>query len=356
MKRKLFLVLVFVAATTFANATVRTLNNNNPSPGQFTTWASVDAVSAHNDTVYVSGSPMNYGNITVTKILTIIGTGHNPQKQNPLVSTFGEITVDTLVGSIRLNGVEATRVILYPFLGPATIYADNCKLARIILGPRNGYDAIAYLHNNIITGEISGGYNVLTASNSSGLTGEISNNICYGSMDLRQNLEDIRIFNNLFIRSNINGIRLFQSGTTLLVNSVFNNNIFINIYPNSYFSSNSNVTNISYENNMYYGSSAPPTGWINTIISNPLFVNFPCANNNGADCPYDPTKDYHLSNTSPGHNAGTDGTDIGPYGGPYGASFTTYGEPNIPQIKQMNMPSSVVSGSTFNVNVISTVK
>jgi hypothetical protein len=47
---------------------------------------------------------------------------------------------------------------------------------------------------------------------------------------------------------------------------------------------------------------------------------------------------------------------MGVYGGFNGNLFTMTGEPSIPQIKQMNMPTSVISGQSFNLNVISTTK
>jgi hypothetical protein len=63
---------------------------------------------------------------------------------------------------------------------------------------------------------------------------------------------------------------------------------------------------------------------------------------------FDKTKDYHLKTTSPGHNAASDGTDIGPYGGTqpfvWGGAFT------IPKVTEMYIKNPVVNQGT-NINV-----
>jgi hypothetical protein len=63
--------------------------------------------------------------------------------------------------------------------------------------------------------------------------------------------------------------------------------------------------------------------------------------------------DYRLLSTSPGHNAGTDGTDIGPFGGfnPFPSS-PIGGEPKIPQVKNMNINNtSLPLNGNLNINV-----
>src|SRR5438105_1758827 len=91
MKTKLILLALLISA--YCNATVRTVNNNNPSPGQFTTFSAAQSAALAGDTIYFSGSPTTYTGISPTKQLTLIGTGHNPDKQNPLVSTIDLINV-----------------------------------------------------------------------------------------------------------------------------------------------------------------------------------------------------------------------------------------------------------------------
>ena len=55
MKTIKYLIIIATIIANHAHATVRTLNNNNPGPGQYKSWAGVLAVISTNDTIYVSG-------------------------------------------------------------------------------------------------------------------------------------------------------------------------------------------------------------------------------------------------------------------------------------------------------------
>ena len=93
------------------------------------------------------------------------------------------------------------------------------------------------------------------------------------------------------------------------------------------------------------------TGVNNQIDVDPLFVNV-------SSTTFDYAYDYHLQATSPGKNAGTDGTDIGIYGGAY--PFPSGGEvpwqtsikPYMPQILEMNVLNAVIPlNDTLQVQV-----
>ncbi len=354
--KNILTTFLLLLTTILTNAMVRTLNNNNPSPGQFTTYASAEAASSMNDTIYVSGSPYSYGDITITKIVTLIGAGYNPQKQNPLTSKFGSIEGDGIVGIIKLNGIRCNTVSNNINVGTCQLNISNCYIINSVgLVAHSPFNCYLFM-NNCIVDNNNGLYSIYANGTSGVLSGEIRNNIIRGTIFSFLAIQDCYIMNNLFISnptaSNNNASHLIDNsvgGPIDFQNSFFYNNIVLG-FANSGLSTTS--TGIC-SNNLLYPTSFTLPNSNGTINTNPLFLSFPCPTWN---CGFGLSYDYHLSVSSPGHNAGTDGTDIGPYGGPYGASFTTYGEPNIPQIKQMNMPTSVVSGSTFNVNVISTVK
>ncbi len=368
MKKKLIITIAAIAATTFANATVRTLNNNNPSPGQYTTYAAAEAASSQNDTIYVSGSPISYGDITVTKYnIMIMGTGHNPQKQNPLISEFKDIA-STTVGQIRIDGIKCRWIRLEPAFGAAALFVSNSYIETYPKITTTNFDGAMYLDNNIINGLIStgGSYTYGIMAIVQGLTnvftGIIRNNIIGGSIYVAdglssspQSIDGCIFTNNIFINSGGPSTGNLFSLHNGYFHSLFNNNIILGFVDHNINTLYAGTNTTSYDNNLIYPGSFVPAlpNSSGTIFSNPLFVNYSCPSWN---CVSNTAYDFHLQTSSPGHNAGTDGTDIGPYGGPYGGTFTTYGEPHIPQMKQMNMPATVVSGQTFNVNVISTVK
>ncbi|MCX6352082.1 MAG: hypothetical protein NTX03_09505 [Bacteroidetes bacterium] len=67
--------------------------------------------------------------------------------------------------------------------------------------------------------------------------------------------------------------------------------------------------------------------------------------------PYSPANNWALKSTSPAHNTGTDGTDMGPWGG--SLPFVTIGgEPSLPLITdfRINNPAVPLNGK-LNITV-----
>jgi hypothetical protein len=170
--------------------------------------------------------------------------------------------------------------------------------------------------------------------------------------------------NNIFIHNNIfDSPQITSNASNNLSTVYFRNNIVINKSTAVF----SNVYSMIIENNIFYG--AEPTGCTNCSFTknitylctavpgagnlgsgnlnstNPLFVNYPPS---GGAFAY--TYDFHLQPGSPGKLAGTDGTDIGIYGGmlPYDVGAN----PHFPQMMELTLPSgsSVPAGGTLNVH------
>jgi hypothetical protein len=140
-------------------------------------------------------------------------------------------------------------------------------------------------------------------------------------------------------------------------NADIRNNIFYEKSPMN--SINNNVTLSAFNNNITYNCtygtipSGSNVGSGNIINQDPIFLGAPDCG--GSLIPVE-TYNWRLHPTSPGKNAGTDGTDIGPTGGVspiyiYATGPLT-GEPAIPQVYFENIPvSSVPVGGSFNVDV-----
>jgi hypothetical protein len=159
----------------------------------------------------------------------------------------------------------------------------------------------------------------------------IKNNIIYNGTASFSSCQSVLITNNLFFYVNVASSMVIQDFSTVT------NNIFVNLHPNTNFSTfNNNLIFNSGNDVLPYGNN---TGSGNFNGSAPLFVNVP--DYNGINLSYD----YHLTASSPGHNGGTDGTDIGPFGG-IDPLIDLTGTPPVPQIKIFNINNTVVLPNT----------
>lgn len=331
--KKILSTLAIILAGTQVFAIIRTCNNNNPSPGQYSTLASAVSVSNSGDTIYLSGSPTEYsfqGNTLTEGYLTFIGTGYNPQKQNANISKIAGFTLDA--PEAKLIGIQIS--------GTENIIIDF------------GYLKLIRCNVNDIT-------EVFPLGSTSDL--RIENSIVRGEIDLQQNSNNVDI-NNSIIYGRIS-LKYFDSGDELI------NNVFL--YNNgAYFLSAGNINGFAIvKNNIFYGSpnisfgGSSPNGQAvvtfnisntysfpdndgNNIVSNPLFVNVPFP-----IVPFSYTHDFHLQPTSPALlNPGDDGLQRGIYGSSPPKTFVATGMPGIPSIQTMSMPSSVLSGQSIQVN------
>lgn len=336
MKTKLTLSAAFIfALLTHAFAATYTVSNNNGSPGQYTTFAAAHTAAANGDTILVHGSATNYGTFAVSKKLTIIGTGHNPQKQSPL-----ETTVDYINLYTGCNGTKVIGFTVYQ-VNTENINLDSIEVRlsnvtyRILIDQQQCSDWI--IEGNVFSG---------TASNISGACNQfghrIRNNFFNGV------IEDFGacqtsyhyVENNIFVRS---GDYPFYNCYTMYAN----NNIFYKVYnPGGVYSS------IAFNNNLSYlcpGGNTFPNG-VNQVGVDPQFINYPPA---GAYFSY--AHNYRLQPSSPAKNAGIDGTDLGLYGGV--GDYNQNGTPRNPQITQFNIANPTISsGGTLNINFKSTIR
>lgn len=353
-KRILLFGIILTMAGQLCLATIWTVSNHPDSPGQFTDLqVAVDSASA-GDTVYVSGSPNNYGVITLRKQLVLIGAGFHPDNQWEYPSRLHSIGLELAYDPYPNLVSSPAGSVITGFYIDAGIYnypggIDNITIARNNVGSislggcDDNYTTGWKIYNNIcasISGDQYGYHNNII----------ISNNIMTGSYALQQfQTSSVLISNNLFYGSN----NPLTNGS--LSGSVVTNNIFYgyNIgggYDPSYCIFNNNISYGGTYMEFIFGTN---TGGGNFVNVDPEFVNAPC-------CTF-PTNyggDFHLMASSVGKNAGTDGTDIGIYGGMY--PFPWGGEdpyqysapPKIPQVLEMNLQNvALPQNGTLNVQV-----
>jgi len=282
MKRFVFSI-AFLAFFHLSFATIRTVCNMPYSPGQFTTFAAALAASAVNDTIYVHGSNINYGSISVNKNgIVIIGAGHNPAKTVSLGSSF--TTINLSASGCQFIGLSFDIMIAFGTSSSTTV--KRCKVQASSSSEGISISGASNGNNWLIEGNVFNGGSIYACINFGGSSSSnttIRNNIFnYGIYSNSSSTTPftLLILNNVFIGN-------LPSTFSSISNAVIDNNIFYRSGPQGVATGCVMDYNISFScsNNNF---AAP--GSNNLVNVNPLFTNFPLP---GALFSY--THDYNLA-------------------------------------------------------------
>lgn len=327
-----------LSSTFIGQATTRTLNNANPSAGQYLSWSAVHAASADGDTVLVQGSLINYGSIDISKRLIVIGPGHNPiDKQNIQKAFCDNVLFSTGSNNSVVIGLETSNMQAYSN-NVDSVKITNCKIN----------DAVYFALNN---------------ANYWVIDGCVFSNTGYCLRADGHSVGDLLVRNCIF-----NGTVYAFNGTYIGYN-YFNNNLFLgtssytfqycnynyinnNIFYRSGFQDYANQGMV-YNKNLSYlcnGGNTFPNGF-NYESVDPLFET-----NIGTGAYFNYNTNYHLQATSPVLTGGTDGTELGIYGGD--GDYEQFGVGHNPYIKTFNItgPTSVNAGDPIQVYIKAKVR
>lgn len=286
-----------------------------------------DAVDG--DTIYLPGGAFTPP-ATIDKELTILGVGYHPD------STMA--TFPTLISSTVIIGENA----------------DNSHLE----GMEFGYDVRtvneASIENLIIKRcKINGNFKVegslTTPSTNFGIIETVFGSAVYGD-----NLTNSS-FNNCFFT-----IQLIRSNSNVVKNSIF----FRAGSSSSYVTTNSE--NTTYSNNIFVGSTGYVIDGTGNIVYNNIFVDdspilggSPITNGNYYDIPqvdifvnqsgnaFDYAHDYHLQD--PITFVGTDGSQVGVYGGVY--PYKSGAVPFNPHIRFKNIAAQTDNNGELSIEI-----
>ena len=353
--KKITIILAFMLlATISTKATIWTVCNNggdNQDPDFTNIQTAIDSAAA-GDTLYVSGSAIEYNShdgisnkIYVRKQLTLIGTGYNLESSSYLISKLYYILFTTELDTLGNTISSGANSIIMGFR-ISTLYLEN------------GVNNVLINRNNINT------LNIIGASTNYSTGNIIINNL-------------IRTTSTSYISNNSFCNNIFHEGIirVIISNSLISNNIFINLKPGSYtnpldlvnctvrnnifyLSIPKNISACTIKNNILYYTGTDSSFNVSSVYNNieghdPLFVDVTTSSTS-----FNYLNDYHLQASSLGKNAGTDGTDIGIYGGSYpfpsgGPSpYTTSALPSIPQIIKLELRNAVVpKDSAIHINL-----
>lgn len=328
-------LLLFILATNHAQKTIAILSGS--------TWTFYDDFSPAlraapaGATIYLPGGTFDLGGSdTINKPLTIIGVGFRTDSTLATGKTIltGSLLFATGGNNVNLIGFELTSSIF------SLNDVENLNLQRCKINGNIDLDNNLNRINNVRISEC-----VLTYTS------------IYGSVD-----NDV---NNIIVENSILGAlsgvyggifknNIFSYNGYILSNCKsceFYNNVFLSSYKS--ISNNGAATsyNCTFVNNLFVTGYSQSSGlWSPLFISNITGAGASVGifeNVQGYD--YSQAYDYHLKSTSPGKNAGTDGTDIGIYGGAY--PYKDGAVPPNPHISTKAISPTSAANGTLPVNI-----
>ena len=292
------LSFVFISNNQAATLTV---NNTNPSIGQYSTvQAAVDA-AASGDVILIQGSQTTYPDFTLPadKALTLRGPGWKPiYRQSPMPARMNNIYLAFKAHDITLEGLYFGSLLMQGVSDNGwNVYQYNIKVQLCyfeFIGIARGNRNFTIENNNC--GSISGGNDTTTNI-------LIRNNFIRSNVQYFKNSSGVLVDHNLFL-----GGALYDLDGILIVNNIFH-------YSHVGYS---NVVRCIISNNLtYYPNNQPYTQFYNDLNS-PNRNAIAESNKQGVDPLFmygndqrDINADYRLQPTSPAKNAGTDGKDLG---------------------------------------------
>jgi len=333
MKNFCFLLFIFFCLSGEIQATIHQVNNVNPAIGHFSgLQAAIDAAS-EGDTIYIHGSHVDYGAVTLNKRLILIGPGWAPRMQNSQTANINQINLNTTTDPV--SGLT---------LAPDSSVIIGIRLVGILNGGSYNADYMHFERVYFTTSTSAVVINNFGGNNHTFIgcwfrgrinpAGDGRDNWHFLNCIFDPNAPFIANFpltnpsfiQCIFTRNTSNPIiemfGSFQGGSS---NATFINNIFMLVNPVP------NCNGCTFLNNMTFGAGAPDLNDFGIVSEDNFigtslgFVNF------NAGIPYSPNRDLSFEAGSPAIGAGVNGEDLGVMGGQPG-NFVQFGQPDIPKL------------------------
>jgi|JI6StandDraft_1071083.scaffolds.fasta_scaffold03579_5 hypothetical protein len=322
----------------------------------YTSINSAVSSASNGDTIYIPGGSWSITpSLTINKKLHIFGVGHNPDSTIATGYTLltGDINILSNASGGSISGLKCAGTIRF---GTTAGNQDvnnyeisRCNLTNLYLGFSSPTTAeLNLFYENLVTNGVVDLYNSVNNG--------FYNNVFYIVKNVGiNNLFRNNIF-NLSMAENYSDGYFWYGCQASFVNakgSLFENNIFRGklMSAGGY---NDNFSNCTFYNNLFSmegdcGSAAPTcTGCVdyNSLLSQPdslIFEYYPI----GQVFQYD--LNFQLQESSQGKNAGTDGSDIGVYGGTY--AWKESGTPKTPHIQTKAIGAASNADGTLDVEI-----
>ncbi len=322
MKTLLLSLSLILAFGSQAFSATRTVSNSSGDVAQYTSLQAAIADSDEGDIILISGSTVSYGDVGISIRLTLIGPGSNIDFNGGSNATIGTITFSSSQASKSvLQGLRISTI---------TIGVPDCDEVQV-----KRCDVSQVVHSVTDATRIPQKW---LLEESVVFSSGISN---YRDQNLPANwsIRNCYLFGTLQLNGSIFTNNVFYAGSQSNTSAnIFTNNIFISYSFNGIIQS-------SFANNIFDNTPAidftANSSSGNFFETDPQIVNFQWRNFFGGD--------NSLQPGSPGISAGTDGTDIGIFGG---RGFLITGIPGIPTVESfIILNPTVPQNGTLNIKV-----
>lgn len=336
MVKTLPYLFIFILWSLGCRAAVYTVSNQ---PGKKADFSSIQSAIEHaapHDTIFVMGSPINYGNVLLEKPLVLIGEGFSGQVHSGHTAKLTRVLFTSNPYRRTMSSGSAIIGFEFPFFpgqrpNIITVPDERVTIEDITI-ERNwlwfleipGSAANWVIRNNIIRGWVNGGTR---------------------EDNPRSGASNFHFYNNI-----LNSVKGFEKGELVLENNILlgrlhnikgaqvSNNIFTR---EEYFLEN--VSDSRFLNNIAMGTHVgdedcyTPSNRFEAQNSCAGSANRGSGNQTGLDpgFAYWPTNDimggtvFKLSDQSPARKAGTRGVDIGIFGGKHPFPSCAFMNPEI---------------------------
>jgi hypothetical protein len=335
-------ILFLALATSVSAQTTRIVdaNPNRPSgPNYYATLQAAINAATDDDVIIITPNANVYSG-TLNKRLHLIGPGIDISKNDDRMLAQVNVSIGTVSASgSSFRGLYVTNISQsnYVSSGSSVVSVAESVAFNLYSATNSSAGAIitfdirnSYLYNYDIHGTIQ---NSIMGGNGTLRSGVCRNNIAIGFYNFGPGFNPntptqirVSVYNNIFLTNSIGSA----------THTSFTRNVFDRVYaPNLVNSANTfteNITGEELDPRFVQGSLSE----LNTALSNLL---------GGSSF----EGNYRLASNSPGKNFGTDGTDVGIYGGTYPFVQLDRGIRVLPSVRRLNVSGVVREGGEIRI-------
>jgi hypothetical protein len=292
--------------------------NNTGVPAPYTSVSAAMNAAQNGDTIHLEASPINYGTLTLTKRLVIIGPGYFLDVNQLTQSNANSARMDWVSFS---TGSEGSVIFGVVFNSNTTINRSNVRIERCRFMNNVNFYSSSPLNNVQLVGSYVHGDLTVQGGSQPITNATIANNIFLGRLTASANMS------GEFVHNTVRNASADPAFT--LSNMVVRNNIFDCVVTPG---------NNTFMHNLFRTAPVPATNgnMVNVDMSD-MFVG------GTAD------GQWRLASGAAAIGAADDGSDCGAYGG--SAPYRMSGVPPIPSIIGLTAPHTVDLGAPLPVTL-----